>query len=334
MRAATYQGAGKPLKLENLPDPVPGEGELVIRIDRCGICGTDIHFTSDEGYQYNLGQTPGHEYAGVVHSVGANVEGFKAGDRISPMPLRGCAKCDWCRKGMPQFCDERALNGGGFAELALVSAASCIHLPPGLSMDDAALIEPMAVGYHAVKISGMEPGAKVLVLGAGPIGLAATFWAKYMGAGRVAVAAKSRTREHYAMSMGADVFVDPDKPIADAAIEALGSKPDIILEALGIPGALAMAIDLVRPQGTISAMGYCSDPDSFVPAVAVDKEVRLQFSETYTLEEYAEVARVLTENSTPRLIVSKTLGLSELPEFFQTMHEKNSYAKVIIDTTR
>ncbi len=333
MRAITYQGSDKPLLLETLPDPVPGEGELVIRVDRCGICGTDIHFTSDEGYQYNLGQTPGHEIAGVVSAIGPGVDGFQVGDRISPMPLRGCTKCDWCEKGMPQFCDERRLNGGGFAELALVCAKSCIHLPDDLTMDDAALIEPMAVGYHAVKISGMVAGAKVLVLGAGPIGLAATFWAKYMGAGTVAVAAKSRTREHYAMQMGADVFVDPDKPIDQAVKEALGCKPDIILEALGVPGAVAMAIDLVRPMGTISAMGYCSDPDTFVPAVAVDKEVRLQFSETYTLDEYAEVARILTENNIPRLMVSKTVGLSEIPDFFPTLHQRNSYAKVLIDTT-
>jgi (R,R)-butanediol dehydrogenase/meso-butanediol dehydrogenase/diacetyl reductase len=333
MLAATYQGAGKLLKLENLPDPVPGDGELAIKIDRCGICGTDIHFTSDEGYQYDLGQTPGHEYAGTVSAIGPNVEGFKIGDRISPMPLRGCTKCEYCLEGMPQFCSERALNGGGFAEYAVVSAASCIHLPPSISMDDAALIEPMAVGYHAVKISGMRPGAKVLVLGAGPIGLAAIFWAKYMKAGTVAVAAKSRTREQYALGMGADVFLDPDRPLKKAAYEALDGKPEIVLEALGVPGAIAMAIDLVKPQGTISAMGYCSDPDSFVPAVAVDKEVRLQFSETYTLKEYEEVAEILSKNSVPRSIVSKTIALSELPEFFETMHKKNAYAKVIIDTT-
>jgi len=335
MRAATYQGQGAEqlLKLDDLPVPVPGPGEIVVKIDRCGICGTDVHFTSDEGYQYDIGQTPGHEFAGTVSAVGEGVTNFKIGDPVNPMPLRGCTTCDWCVQGMPQFCDARRLNGGGFAEYALVCAASTIHLPPAMSMDDAALIEPMAVGYHSTKISGMKPGDKVLVLGAGPIGLAATYWARYFKAGKIAVYARSRTREQFALDMGADVFLDAERPLAETVVEALGGKPDIILEALGVPGALALAIDIVRPMGTISAMGYCSDPDSFVPAVAVDKEVRLQFSETYTLAEYEEVAKILTEDNTPRLIITKTVKLSELPEFFQTLHHKNSHAKVMIDTT-
>jgi 2-desacetyl-2-hydroxyethyl bacteriochlorophyllide A dehydrogenase len=334
MRAAIVQGPDLPLKIETLPDPIPDSGQLVFKIARCGICGTDVHMTSGHGVQYEAGTVPGHEYAGEVVAVGASVTRFKVGDRISAMPLTGCGECQVCREGMPQFCDQRGLNGGGFAEYAKAGVADCILLPQSLSMDDGALVEPMAVGYHGVAISGMQPGAKVLVIGAGPIGLAAIFWARRFQAGKIAVAARSRAKQHYAELMGCDMFLDPSRPLAETVVDALGGAPDIIFECAGVPGMLNVSVETVRRRGTVVVLGFCTQPDSFVPAMAVDKEIRFQFSMTYSLKEFEDVARTFDAGHVEaRTMISDRVALSDLPDFFERLHHTSDYAKVMIDTS-
>ncbi len=334
MRAAVFHGAGKPLQIENLPDPTPGEGEIVFQIGRCGICGSDVHGTGGHGMQYPVGMIPGHEYAGEVVAIGSGVTSLKMGDRVSVMPLTGCGKCAACHAGMPQFCDQMGTNGGGFAEYAKAGARDCILLPQSLTLEDGALVEPMAVGYHGVAISGITPESKVLVLGAGPIGLAAVFWARQFKAAKIAVAATSMKRSEYAYNMGADIFLDPEKPLAEAVTEALGGPPDIIFECAGVVGAIDQSIQLVRRRGTIVVLGICTVPDTFFPVPAVYKEIKLQFAITYSLSEFETVARTFDAGHVEaRSMITHTVSLSELPEFFETLHQTNSQCKVMVDTS-
>ena len=187
MKAVTFQALHAPLVFETLPDPTPDPGQVVVRVGRCGICGSDLHMTEDAAYGCKHGDVLGHEFAGEVVDLGREVEGLKAGDLVSVIPLRSCGRCEHCRKGEVQWCAEFGLQGGGYAEYALSRPNQCVKLPANLSLADGAIIEPLAVALHGVNLSGLKAGDKVLILGAGPIGLAVAFWAKRLGAGKVAV---------------------------------------------------------------------------------------------------------------------------------------------------
>lgn len=207
MRAAVMQGLHQPLMLETVPDPVPGEGDVVVKVGRCGICGSDLHMTEDPAYGQGAGSILGHEFAGEVIALGKGVEGLATGDLVSVIPLKSCGQCHACRTGAVQWCQAFGLQGGGYAEYALTRPNQCIRLPQSASLADGAIVEPLAVALHGIALSRMTIGDKVLVLGAGPIGLAVAFWARRFGAGRVVVQDLSEWQRMRALQMGAHDFV-------------------------------------------------------------------------------------------------------------------------------
>jgi (R,R)-butanediol dehydrogenase/meso-butanediol dehydrogenase/diacetyl reductase len=214
-------------------------------------------------------------------------KGLRMGDLVSVIPLRGCGACPSCLSGETAWCTRgMMLQGGGYAEYALTTPGQCVALPESASLADGALVEPLAVALHGVSLSGLKPADKVLVLGAGPIGLAVAFWARRLGASKVVVQDIADHQQERALSMGATGFVtDRAEPVA-AAERALGGKADIVFECVGLPGLIAQAVDQVRIKGTVVILGLCSQPDSFVPFVALSKEVRLQTSAFFTRQEY------------------------------------------------
>jgi (R,R)-butanediol dehydrogenase/meso-butanediol dehydrogenase/diacetyl reductase len=203
VKAAIFKALGQPLSVENVPDPTPGPGEVVVKVSRCGICGTDLHITEDPIFRAPAGTILGHEYAGEVVATGASVERVKVGDRVAVLPVRGCWQCASCLAGEAAWCTGRKIEGGGYGQYSLAAQQQCLRLPSTVSLEDGALVEPLAVGLHGVVLAGMQPGDRVLVIGAGPIGLAATFWARRLGAGRIAVTASSARRAPLARQIGA-----------------------------------------------------------------------------------------------------------------------------------
>lgn len=334
MRAAVFKGVGQPLAIEKRPDPTPGVGEVVIKVCRCGICGTDLAMSDGSGQTFEANSIIGHEFSGEVVAVGDGVEKLKVGDPVAAMPFTGCGRCATCLAGRPNFCAGFRGMPGAFAEYTTTAERVAIKLPKTLSLADGALVEPLAVSLHGVALAAMKPGDKVLVIGAGPIGLGAVFWARQLGAGAIAVTAASRQRESLAMQMGANAFVLPDKPeeLPQAAIAALGGMPDVVIEAVGKPDMIARAVNCVRPAGTVMVLGFCARPDSFIPAIAVWKEVRLLFGMTYSLDEFEHVARVLDRGVVePRQMVTDTVGLDALPTTLESMRQRTHQCKVLVD---
>lgn len=338
MKAAIFKTVGQPLTLEERPKPTPGPGQVLIKVGRVGICGTDLHMTSGHGEQYPADAIPGHEYAGEVIELGPDVTRLKIGDRIAPMPMVGCGKCAACLAGEPRWCDTQTMAGlgGAFCQYALSGERECAILPPGCSDEDGALIEPLSVGLHGVRMAEMPVGAKVLVLGAGAIGLAAAYWAKKLGAGRVVVTAYSERRGEIARNMGAHDFVAQkglsDEEAGAAFNKALNGEPDIIIEAVGMAGVIAKAVNWVKMRGTIVSLGFLGEPDTFVPAIAMWKQVRIQFSMVYDLTDFQYVADSLAEDHTPRAMITDTVSLNSLAEKFEGMRASNSMdCKVMID---
>jgi (R,R)-butanediol dehydrogenase/meso-butanediol dehydrogenase/diacetyl reductase len=331
MKAVTFQALHTPLAFESLPDPTPGEGQVVVKVGRCGICGSDLHMTEDAMYGCQHGDVLGHEFAGEVVALGKGAEGLKTGDLVSVIPLMSCGRCEHCRKGEVQWCESFGLQGGGYAEYALTRPNQCVKLPADLSLADGAIIEPLAVALHGVNLSGLQEGDKVLVLGAGPIGLAVAFWAKRLGASNVAIQDIAEFQKSRALEMGADVFVvDPADPVGSAE-RALGGKADIVFECVGLPGLIAQGVEQVRPRGTILLLGLCTRPDTFNSFAMLSKEVRLVTSAFFTVPEYRASLDALAEGAIePRLLVTDTVSLSDTPEVFESLKHRTSQCKVLI----
>jgi len=330
MKAVTFQALHRPLAFETLPDPTPGAGEVVIKVGRCGICGSDLHMTEDAAYGCQHGDVLGHEFAGEVVELGREAEGLKAGDLVSVIPLKSCGRCEPCRKGEVQWCAQFGLQGGGYAEYAVTRPNQCIKLPGEISLADGAIVEPLAVALHGVNLSGLKAGDKALVLGAGPIGLAVAFWAKRLGA-TVAVQDITDFQQQRALDMGADLFVvDPTDPVGSAE-RGLGGKADVVFECVGIPGLIDQAVQQVRNRGTILLLGLCTRPDPINSFAMLSKEVKLVTSAFFTVPEYQASLDALAAGAIePRLLVTDTISLAETPEVFESLKRRTSQCKVLI----
>lgn len=338
MRAAVFQAKGKPLAIETLADPTPGEGQVVLRVGRCGICGSDLHMAEGHSFSFDEGAVPGHEFSGEVVALGRGVERLKLGDRVAVLPFLSCGHCRSCLEGDPMGCPRQKMMGsfgvqGGYAEYVLVDAWWCVRLPNSLGFDDGALVEPLAVSLRAARVSGIKAGDRVLVLGAGAIGLAAAYWARQSGAGRVAVSATSNRREAMARAIGADAFIIPEegRTLAEQSDEALGGGADIVFECAGVTGSLDLAVSAVRRRGTIASPGFCWTPDTYSPMWAMIKEVTIRYTNVYDTREF-EIAVGALDNGhvEPRAMITDVVSLDDTPAAFEALKQRNNQCKVQI----
>lgn len=218
---------------------------------------------------------------------------------------------------------------GGYAEMMKIPASVAVKLPSILSAADGALIEPLAIGLYAVRMSNIQPGDRVLVLGAGAVALCAIYWAKRLGAGRIVAMSRSARRQTLVLEMGADAFVQYGDNETNEIVEALGGKPDIVFECVGTPGFLMKGIQHARTLGKVMSMGFCTSPDQVVPAVAGYKGVSLQFPVGYSLKDFHYVADVMAAGFVdPKILISSVITLDELPNVFDQLRGPNNETKV------
>jgi (R,R)-butanediol dehydrogenase/meso-butanediol dehydrogenase/diacetyl reductase len=331
MRAAVFRALDQPLSMEDVADPCPSANEVVIKVGRCGICGSDLHMTREPAFALAPGTVLGHEFAGEVVEVGSSAEGLKPGDHVAVAPLRGCGYCPSCRNGEPAWCTQMSLQGGGYAQYALATDRQCLKLPATTSTEEGALVEPLAVALHGVALSGLKAGDRVLIMGAGPIGLAVAYWARRHGATRVAVSDLTPFQSKLAVQVGATAFVQSTSDVVAQVNAALGGAPDVVFECVGRPGVLAEALEHVRPRGNIVILGLCTSMDSFVPFRAVSKEVKFITSAFFSLREYRTALDTLDGGSSAaRLLITDTVPLTELPVVFENLRQRTSQCKVMV----
>lgn len=356
MKVAVYVGPREPFRVEERPRPEPGPDELLVRIERCGICATDVStWTGDAGME--TGKVYGHEFAGEVVARGDAVRRIPLGARVTAQCVTACGECEACRAGHLVFCPAwRQHPTGGFGQYMTLPEREAYVLPPSLSAEDGALVEPLAVGLHGVRMADVRPGARVLVLGAGPIGLCAAWWARRRGAERVVVAAPSTRRRSFALAMGAtDFVVTPSSASAAPAVAAepaetasasagssgtpasalrgaLGGEPDVVFECAGFPGAVMQAMEAVRAKGTIVCMGYGLHPETIRTAVPLFKELRLLFSMTYDRADYQEVIDTLAAGHLePRCMITRTIPLEAMTRTVEGLLARAPECKVMVD---
>jgi threonine dehydrogenase-like Zn-dependent dehydrogenase len=332
MRVAVFNGADKPITIEQFDDPALGAGEVRIQIARCGICGSDISMTSGSAFDYATGCRLGHEFAGEVVEVGRGVSSHRVGDKVAVLPKCGCGECPACAVGHTFFCPTGPMVFGGFGDSIVAPQSAAFALPQSISLADGALVEPMACGLRALRMAGMGSGERVMVLGAGSVALSVVYWARRLGAGSILVASRSARRHDVAMALGADAVHSFDEDDPGAIEAALGGPPDIIAECVGKPGMLQKAIDLAPWRGTLLSMGMCTVNDAVLPAQCTFKELRLIFPLGYTIGEFTETIDAFeTDAVQPELMVSDVIALEELPATIEAMRAPHSHLKVHVN---
>jgi (R,R)-butanediol dehydrogenase/meso-butanediol dehydrogenase/diacetyl reductase len=312
-----------------LPDPKPGPQDVILKVHRCGICGTDLHLTSGHQWDFPAGTIAGHEYSGEIVELGSEVTGYKKGDLITALPSTGCGHCEACYRGNLALCQNAPGVMGGFGEFICVPTSVAIKLPSTLSLADGALIEPLAVGLHGVRMSRIQPGDRVLVLGAGAVALCAIYWTRRLGAGRIVAASRSQRRAAMALDIGANAFIQYGDNEIGEVIEALGGPPDIVFECVGTSGFLAKGIQHAAPFGQVISMGFCTEPDPILPAMAGMKGVSLQFPVGYSLKDFQYVADVMDAgHADPKMLISSIVSLDELPATIEQLRGPNTDTKI------
>lgn len=334
MRALLYKGPGEPLALETIPDPEPGEGEVVIRVARCGLCGTDVHATSGHGFSMPRDSQLGHEYGGEVVAVGKGVDRLKIGDRLAAMTVVGCGQCEGCKSGIDLLCTNQfAGYAHGLAEYARVNARGATILPSTMSIEDSALVEPISVGGRAVRLANPAKNSKVVIIGPGPIGLSVLFWLRERGVENVVMLASSGRRKPLTEKMGGDHFIVESDDAKEEIYSILGGAPDIVFEAAGVPGVIARAIDLVRGGGLVIGLGFCLEPDTIIPGMAMIKDVTVRWSTIFTRDDFAASAAAIDRDTDlARAMVTDVVGMGQASAAFEEFRKgTGSSGKLQID---
>ena len=333
MKVVIFDAVGQPLRADTRPDPAPAPDEVVLRVAGCGICGSDLHITEDpKPFGIGQGFVLGHEIAGEVVAMGAEVRDLHPGDQVAVVPMRGCGHCPRCLAGDPARCPDMVLIGGGYADYVTVAARQCQRLPEGVALADAALAEPLAVALHCIVRSGMKPGDRVAVIGAGPIGLLVAFWARRMGASHVAVADLHDHQRDRALALGATGFAPSGPGLAENLADLCGGAPDIVFECVGKRGLLQAASEVVRLQGKVIGVGLCIGGDEWDPFVALSKEIDLIFSVFFhQRNEFGVALEALAAGPfAPQAIVTDRIGLPQVPQVFESLRRRTTQCKVLI----
>ncbi len=321
----------------------PGPGEVRVAVEACGICGSDLHFYHDVGYA--PGHVPGHEIAGHVDAWGEGVSGFAQGEKVVVEPISSCGECPACKRGQPLWCRQVQLYGvqlpGGMADELVVPAERLHRVDEQLDAAVAALVEPVAVGVHALHRVALEPGERVLVLGAGAIGLLCAFAAKALGAGDVWITARHAHQAAMAEALGASRVL-PANETDVASLDALGRRHeiDVVVETVGgAADTISLAGAAVRPGGRVSITGLFTTQPTLETWPLLMKEASLVWSNCYATPpgepaEFETAAR-LVEAERERLaaVCTHSVPLDDAVRGFALAGDKSSGAIKVTLTT-
>ncbi len=275
MRAARFYGPGTDIKIEEIPYPVPGPGEVVVRLAACGICGSDVHFLEGMPVPGGLPITLGHEPAGTVELIGDGVRGWKPGDRVAVHIGAACGSCRVCVSGHANCCPQLKTAGlhidGGFAEAIRVPSGTLVRVPDGVSLVAAGVAtDCVATPYHALKCrAGLRRGERVAVIGCGGLGNHAVRLARVLGAEQIVAVDVSAIALDRAARAGATECIDASNADAASAIRDATDGADVVIECVGAPETLAAGARALRPGGRLIAVGVGMMPPGLDLPVAM-----------------------------------------------------------------
>lgn len=327
------------IEFRETPRPIAAEGQVLVRIMRIGICGSDIHVYHGKHPFTRYPVTQGHEVSGRIEAVGSGVEGLSVGQKVTIEPQVCCGHCYPCTHGKYNLCEELKVMGfqttGTASEYFAVDAAKVTPLPETMSYDEGAMIEPLAVTVHAAKRFPELKGARVAILGCGPIGILLMQSCKALGAASVLVTDVSDYRLSVARSVGADYAVNTGETDMEQALrDAFGSdKADVIYDCAGSDITMGQAIRCARKGSTIVLVAVFSKMASVDLAVLNDHELDLNTSMMYRHEDYVDAIRLVSEGKVQlRPLMSRHFAFRDYLKAYQYIDENREMTmKVIID---
>jgi threonine dehydrogenase-like Zn-dependent dehydrogenase len=338
MRAAVLRD-GRMVYRDDVPDPVPESGQVLVAVRSCGICGSDLHFAAHGadvvaqteqiaggaggmggmGLDLNRDIFMGHEFSAEVLEAGPDTETHPPGTLVTSIPVLLSAK------GVePLVYSNSAICG--YAERMLLSAPLLLPIPNGLDLKHAALTEPMAVGLHAVNKSNIVPGETALVIGCGPIGIAIIAALRARGVETIVASDFSTKRRELAAIMGAHQTLDAAQGSPFDTV-----KPAVVFEAVGVPGIVDDVLLRARPGTRLVVAGVCMQPDTVHPFFAIAKEINVQFVLAYTPDEFAGSLRALAEgdiDATP--LITGEVGLDGVGAAFDDLADPERHCKILV----
>jgi len=332
------------LEIAETPLPAVGPDEVLVRVEACGICGSDVH-----GFDGSSGRrippiVMGHEAAGTVEAAGANVQGYAKGDRVTFDSTVYCGHCAYCKRGEVNLCDNRQVIGvscgdyrrhGAFAEYVAVPQRILYHLPASVSFDEAAMLEAAAVALHAVRVSDVRGGETALVLGAGMIGLLTLQAARAAGCKRVLIADLDPTRLELARRVGAEETVVAGPDLVQKVLELTGGQGvDLALEAVGRNATVAAAVDATRKGGTVTLIGNITPEVTLPLQKVVSRQIRLQGSCASSGEFPQAIDLIASGQMQVRPLITAVASLEEGPRWFERLHAGEPNLMKVILTPR
>ncbi len=335
MRASVLRN-GRMVYRDDVPEPVPGPGQVLVAVRCCGICGSDLHFAAHGadvvalsnqlargrgGMDLDLDQDVfmGHEFSAEVLEAGPDTETHPPGTLVTSLPV---VLSD---KGVePIVFSNRIL--GGYAERMLLSAPLLLPIPNGLDPRHAALSEPMAVGLHAVNKSEIEPAETALVIGCGPIGIAIIAALRLRGVETIVASDFSSRRRELAAEMGAHRTVDPAQGSPFDTVKAR-----VVFEAVGVPGIIDDIMLRARNGTRLVIAGVCMQPDTVHPFFGIAKEIQLQFVNAYSPEEFADSLRAIAEGRIDVApMITGDVGLRDVGAAFDALADPQRHCKIVV----
>lgn len=341
MRSVILKGVKK-LEVGEIAEPVKDGENVLIDVKKSGICGSDIH-------NWDLGSPEGlvlgHEFAGVVTDPGFRTD-LKVGDRVTALPISPCGTCPACIKGNPQYCREtwsKAVglsleNIGGLAPKLKVRPDMVLKLPDTVSDDEGAMVEPTAVGLHAVHLADIKIGDKVLVIGAGVIGLLSAMFAKKEGASLVAISETNMNRAKRAIELEVtDKYYDAKNPemMNELMSDTMGGF-DVVIECCGNDAAVTSAIMATRPGGTIVLVGVATGAITIPTVVSVMSELTIKGAIAYTKEEFSTCIDLIANKQIDVMkFVDDIVGLDEVQASYERLTSGSDPAiKILVDPNK
>jgi threonine dehydrogenase-like Zn-dependent dehydrogenase len=337
MPAAVYREPGR-IELEERAVPDLGPDQVLVEVGHCGICGSDIHLMHEGWGQKNI--VEGHEWSGVIAALGPDVEEWEVGDQVVGGPSPKCGHCRRCLEGKPSQCYNRRGSAGeafdgAFARYVRANAISIHRVPPGLSLREAALTEPLAVALHGITRSGAGPEDAIMVFGAGPIGALTLAALKAKSLGPVTVVEPGERRRQLARDLGADKVVEPAdlETFPPWQPERLADEPaDVVLECSGKKAAMEAGFHQLNRGGQLVFVGAGMEPPTFDPNRMLLNELHVCGSFVYDLGGFDRALELLASGAMPtdRLLEPVDIPLEGLSEALRCLYEGELPGKALV----
>lgn len=328
------------VELRELADPQPGRGQVLLRVRAVGVCGSDLHqWHGPVGWAVNYPVVLGHEFAGEIAAVGPDVTEWQVGDRVTcETAAEVCGVCEYCRTGNYNVCPKRRGFGYGVhgaMATHVVARQGLLHrIPAGVSFEEAALTEPASVAFNAiVEKSRPRPGDLIAIIGPGPIGLMALQVARLFNPLYLVMIglARDEARLELAQRLGADRIVVADREDAVRAVRQLGDGlgAHLVVDAVGVSETLRQSLELVRPNGQITKIGWGSAPVGFSLDPLIAKAATLQGSYSHTWPTWERVLQLMARGRIDARAISQTFPLEEWQAGFERM-DSLAIAKAVL----